>query len=185
MEIKTYSRARAAKAALQKILDMHEAVAEVSVIELGEGRYTAHAQLAPGYDMSFLEADLEGFSWQRPAAPPAEMADTAVDPAPEITEIETLTEGPVEDMAVAEIPAAGELADELDVLGVEPKAPRKPAYVAETSTVEGPTKRVWTIADSMPGATRKQVIDACREAGIAFGTARTQYQKWFTANKVG
>ncbi|MCK9513560.1 MAG: hypothetical protein M0R28_20360 [Pigmentiphaga sp.] len=167
---------------------MHEAEDfEVQTFLVEEGRFSADVIFA-AYPAPELVDDLSAagfnFGWD-PAGAPAEMADTAVDPAPEITEIETLTEGPVEDMTAAEIPAAGGLADKLDVRGVEPKAPRKPAYVAETSTVEGPTKRVWAIADSMTGATRKQVIDACREAGIAFGTARTQYQKWFTANKVG
>lgn len=46
------------------------------------------------------------------------------------------------------------------------------------STVESPVKRVWAIADSMPDAKRKDVIAACVEEGIAFFTARTQYQKW-------
>jgi hypothetical protein len=46
------------------------------------------------------------------------------------------------------------------------------------STVESPVKRVWAIADSMPDAKRKDVIAACIEEGIAFFTARTQYQKW-------
>lgn len=46
------------------------------------------------------------------------------------------------------------------------------------STVESPVKRVWAIADSMPDAKRKDVIAACVAEGIAFFTARTQYQKW-------
>ncbi|HBP5740821.1 hypothetical protein [Pseudomonas aeruginosa] len=46
------------------------------------------------------------------------------------------------------------------------------------STVASPVKRVWAIADSMPEAKRKDVIAACVEEGIAFFTARTQYQKW-------
>lgn len=47
------------------------------------------------------------------------------------------------------------------------------------STTEKPTKKVWTIADSMPGAKRKDVIAECVRQGIAYGTARTQYQHWF------
>lgn len=161
METKTYTRARAAKAALTKILSGHEVAAEVTAIEVGDGRFTAHAEFAPGTDVDALLAeDLVGFSWRRPALAPVEA------PVEDVTKVEDLPEA-------------------LDALGVEPKSPRKPAYVAETSTAVGPTKRVWAIADSMPGATRKQVIDACREAGIAFGTARTQYQKWYKANKVG
>lgn len=51
------------------------------------------------------------------------------------------------------------------------------------STTEKPTKKVWAIADSMPGASRKDVIAACEAAGIGPGTSRTQYQAWFTAMK--
>lgn len=47
------------------------------------------------------------------------------------------------------------------------------------STAEKPTKKVWAVADSMPGAKRKDVIEACVAQGIAYGTARTQYQHWF------
>jgi len=76
-----------------------------------------------------------------------------------------------------------------DETGEEP-TPAKPAkakgekassYVAGKSVEKGATKRVWEIADSMPEAKRGEVIDACTAAGIAMGTARTQYQKWKTA----
>lgn len=173
MTIKTYSRARAAKAALIKILDMHEEVGTVNTIEVEDGRFTA--------DVHFVDIPALGLQEDLMAAGFAMYWPTAEE-AP--TEAETLIEVPVDDVTLVEVPPFEDLPEALDALGVEPKAPRKPTYVAEVSTAEGPTKRVWAIADSMPGSTRKQVIDACREAGIAFGTARTQYQKWFTANKV-
>lgn len=56
--------------------------------------------------------------------------------------------------------------------GADPLRPR-------LSTAERPTKKVWHIADSMPGAKRKEVIEECVRQGIAYGTARTQYQHWF------
>ena len=66
-----------------------------------------------------------------------------------------------------------------------PDAPEVPEEVPapvvkarNASTVESPVKRVWAIADSMPEAKRKDVIAACVAEGIAFFTARTQYQKW-------
>jgi hypothetical protein len=50
------------------------------------------------------------------------------------------------------------------------------------STVEKPTKLVWTIADEMktknPQATRKQIVEECIKRGVAYFTVRTQYQKW-------
>lgn len=64
-------------------------------------------------------------------------------------------------------------------------AKAKPAKVAKVyteksheSTIVRPCKQVWHIADSMKGSSRKEVIAACEAAGIAFFTARTQYQSW-------
>lgn len=59
-----------------------------------------------------------------------------------------------------------------ELVNVDPLKPRM-------STIVLPTKKVWDIADKMPGAKRKDVIAACVQAGIAYGTARTQYQHWF------
>lgn len=64
----------------------------------------------------------------------------------------------------------------------------KPAKVATTheikneSTTALPCKSVWAIADEMKGARRKDVIAACVEKGIAYNTARTQYQQWYQIN---
>jgi hypothetical protein len=71
--------------------------------------------------------------------------------------------------------------DAPEVQADEPQPEEAPAPVVKArnaSTVESPVKRVWAIADSMPDAKRKDVIAACVEQGIAFYTARTQYQKW-------
>jgi len=46
------------------------------------------------------------------------------------------------------------------------------------STANRPCTLVWEIADAMPGAKRKEVIEACVKAGVAYYTARTQYQQW-------
>lgn len=48
---------------------------------------------------------------------------------------------------------------------------------------DNPCKAVWDIAESMPGAKRKDILAACVEMGIAYNTARTQYQRFFTASK--
>lgn len=53
------------------------------------------------------------------------------------------------------------------------------------SSCEKPTKKVWHIADSMPKASRKDVMAECVRQGIAYGTARTQYQAWFKASQEG
>jgi hypothetical protein len=55
------------------------------------------------------------------------------------------------------------------------------------SKVESPTKLVWDIAEEMkaknPHVTRKQVIAECQVRGIAYFTARTQYQQWLTTKR--
>lgn len=73
---------------------------------------------------------------------------------------------------IANFMAQGDTAANTAAVNVDPARPRM-------STIPLPTKKVWDVADSMPGAKRKEVIEACVAAGIAYGTARTQYQHWF------
>lgn len=61
-------------------------------------------------------------------------------------------------------------------MGVDAAKPR-------ISVCERPTKKVWDIADKMPKATRKEVMEECVRQGVAYGTARTQYQAWFKASQ--
>jgi hypothetical protein len=63
-----------------------------------------------------------------------------------------------------------------------------PLPIVKKSSAESPSKLVWEIADTMtadyPKVRRCDVIRACVEKhGIATHTARTQYQRWFTAKK--
>jgi hypothetical protein len=62
-----------------------------------------------------------------------------------------------------------------------------PAGWVHKSAVEKPVNRVWAIADEMlaanPEVTRAQVQAECVKRGIASGTARTQYQAWFSARR--
>lgn len=51
------------------------------------------------------------------------------------------------------------------------------------SSIKSPVKRVWDIADSMPKASRKDVVAECIRQGVGAGTARTQYQAWFKASQ--
>lgn len=52
---------------------------------------------------------------------------------------------------------------------------------SDFSSIEKPTKKVWNIAEGMKGAKRADVIAACVAQGIAYNTARTQYQQWSQA----
>lgn len=72
------------------------------------------------------------------------------------------------------------VADAMANATMEPVSPRP-----RLSTCLGPTKRVWHIADSMPKASRKDVMAECIRQGVAYGTARTQYQAWFKASQEG
>lgn len=69
-------------------------------------------------------------------------------------------------------------------LSVPPPARSGKANVSR-STVENPVKLVHSIAASMhaadPNVTRKSIIAACEQVGIATHTAKTQYQIWRTA----
>lgn len=55
--------------------------------------------------------------------------------------------------------------------------------ILRKSEIESPCFVVWDTADKMIGARRKDVIAACVAKGVAFYTARTQYQLWLTAVK--
>lgn len=59
--------------------------------------------------------------------------------------------------------------------------------IKRKSDIARPTKAVWHIADEMfaanPQVRRKDVIAECVRRGIAFYTARTQYQLWLAAKK--
>lgn len=56
-------------------------------------------------------------------------------------------------------------------------------HYTNKSTVDGAVQVVWDLCAAMPDARRKDVIAAAVEKGVAFYTARTQYQKWFKAQK--
>ena len=63
------------------------------------------------------------------------------------------------------------------------KAPRKGKAGDDQPKKDGPVAQVWLMCESMPGAPRKAVVEACVAAGINIHTAKTQYQRWFSAQK--
>lgn len=66
----------------------------------------------------------------------------------------------------------------------EPIAAKKDkAPIVHKSTIGSPCRVVWDIAEEMEGEKRKDVIAECVRKGIAFYTARTQYQKYREAVK--
>jgi len=86
--------------------------------------------------------------------------------------------------ADAEKPSA--IQDAADA-ALEPKAPTRKIEVTNESTAERPCKLVWHIVDEMkaanPEVKRKEVLAECVKRGVAFYTARTQYQQWLGVQK--
>lgn len=74
-----------------------------------------------------------------------------------------------------------------DAPEIQAEAPKGKIEITNCSTIERPTKAVWHIADEMsaanPQVRRKDVIAECVRRGIAFYTARTQYQQWLQVKK--
>lgn len=68
----------------------------------------------------------------------------------------------------------------IEVKGTKPRGEPLRHYTNK-STIDGAVAAMWALCEEMPGARRKDVIAAAVEKGIAFYTARTQYQKWFKA----
>lgn len=64
------------------------------------------------------------------------------------------------------------------------EAEKTPSAPRAKSEVESPTKLVWEVADSMPGASRNDVVDACVKRGVNKSTASTQYYRWQKARSV-
>jgi hypothetical protein len=94
--------------------------------------------------------------------------------------IEEFGEDELERFAEAQRQAADRLAN-AQAANTEPLRPR-------VSSIKLPTKKVWDIADNMyaaaaknnsPSPKRSEVIEECVRQGIAYGTARTQFQHWF------
>jgi hypothetical protein len=107
-----------------------------------------------------------------------------------------VAEEPVQEATEADIAAMEKQADEqlaaqlneeaAQAIEAPAKGKAKPE-VKHKSDIERPTKAVWHIADEMsaanPQVRRKDVIAECVRRGIAFYTARTQYQQWLSIKK--
>lgn len=174
MELKTYTRARAATAAARKALAGHaDFIVAIEPTVQGD-RFGAIAALTADAGQDIVEAVHEaGFGV---LVAPAEEHPT-----------ETVTETPVEDVlaeADADVEAAiAALEEEATPAPAKPKS----GYIRGTSTVDTPCAIVWEIASGMleanPKVTRKEIMDACMQTGVTYGTARTQYDRWRKARK--
>jgi hypothetical protein len=119
---------------------------------------------------------------------PAEMDQATLEEVQESGDLEEVQEsGDFE-----EVQESGDFEERLDAALQVADQEEKKESVAEAdviheSTVEHPCKLVWHIADEMtaanPAVRRKDVLAACVARGVAFYTARTQYQQWLGIQK--
>lgn len=115
-----------------------------------------------------------------PAIPPVPKAITPALVSAAADAIEEFGEDELERFAEEQRQAADRAANAA-IANTDPLRPR-------VSTIKFATKKVWDIADRMfaeaaknnsPAPKRKEVIEECVRNGIAYGTARTQFQHWF------
>ena len=59
------------------------------------------------------------------------------------------------------------------------KVKKETKSLPRESVISNPVKMVWEIADRMWGQRRKDIIAECVRLGIAYNTARTQYQAFY------
>ena len=171
--LKTYSRARSATAAAKKALSNIEAfISRIDYTEY-EGKFAAEVTIRSGGGKEIVDAvKAAGF------IPNLTMRAVTDDPvseilAPEITEDDD-DEPDLEDTVSEILDDMGEDVGE-PLTAVAPKG--RGGYINEVSSTMGACELARSIALQMPNAPRKEVIAACRQAGIAYGTARTQIQR--------
>ena len=180
MEIKTYTRARAAKAKARDIVvGMHEFPAGtygIETPELAEGRFAAKVvvdfaalnaiSLAAADAVALLREDLAGAGCALEVINQVAVGEDAGKTAAEVIDEE-----------IAEIRAEKTLAND--------PPPSKASYVNEASTFGGVVSYCREVIPQLAakGMTRKAVIEELRNRGVAYGTARTQYQHWFASRK--
>lgn len=185
MEIKTYTRARAAKAKARDIVGgMHEfpeGAYEIETPELAEGRFTAKVvvdfavlsamSIAAADAIDLLREDLTGAGLVFEVVNQVEVGEDAGKTAAEVLDEE-----------IAEIRAEKTLAQ---VENPSDPLPGKASYVNEASTFGGVVSYCREVIPQLAakGMTRKAVIEELRNRGAAYGTARTQYQQWFASRR--
>ena len=59
------------------------------------------------------------------------------------------------------------------------KVKKETKSLPRESVIDNPVKMVWEIADRLWGQRRKDIIEECVRLGIAYNTARTQYQAFY------
>lgn len=174
MTIKTFSRARTAVAAARKFLEEAGLEAFVDSMEGFEsgsepGRFGARVTLKSGAGREIENSIIaKGFGVAIKVRKDEPVVVAEATPVSEIP-LPPIEEGEAEPQEEAK-PAA-----------------RKTAYIHGTSEMKGACRLVHETASQMvkenPQATRKEVIAACVAKGVAFGTARTQYQAWKSGKK--
>lgn len=178
-------------------------LAELNAFRAAEGK-AAFADWRPARHLPMLNAYRE----TAPAAGPAAHQANAVDSFEATTEeLAAQQVRPVDEVVVetevkpqvdilAKLQAENEKANEKIVARkadkpakvAKEKAPKGKSYKEaaryDKSAIESPVKFVHSFLDANPGLSRKDaVITLTEQHGVNYSTARTQYQKWFSARK--
>jgi hypothetical protein len=86
-------------------------------------------------------------------------------------------------LAVAAKPAIRRKAVSSNASGANRGDDVEPCAILRKSTLANPVQVVWETCEAMRDQRRKDVVEACIKKGVAFYTARTQYQLWKSAGK--
>lgn len=170
-----------------------ELLAELNAFRANEGK-AAFADWRPARHIPMLETYRAAKPADNFEATTEELAAQQVRPADEVV-VETEVKPQVD--ILAKLQAENEKANEKIVARKEDKpakvakekAPKGKSYKEaaryDKSAIESPVKFVHSFLDANPGLSRKDAVIALTEQhGVNYSTARTQYQKWFSARKV-
>jgi cation transport regulator ChaB len=113
-----------------------------------------------------------------------------VDPAPHIEQIDgkwgfdpDRVEEPI--IVQEEVPHVLHLIPEEPAIEASAEEVEKALAPRHKSQVEGAVKAAWDFFSAHPDLRRKDAVAGVVAIGVAFYTARTQYQKWFAARRAG
>lgn len=208
MTVKTYSRARTAKAAALKILAMHEVpeatynlVIEEPTLDRFSAKVEFHQIPEEGVQDDLTAAGITTALLDNPVAKEpailelnpgsADVAYPAPAPVQEDEKAWTaegqalLNQQAQAAREAAEAAAAQALLDEEAAMlaTLKPAKPQRAASEVKAPKGQGVVATAWAVFGDNPGLSRKDAVAAAVALGINPATARTQYQKWYTANK--
>lgn len=153
------------------------------------------AAKAAGQPEALISADAHGYYFETPVSAKAPAAKKTAKPATKESTDYEVSRGLTAEQK-AELAKLEEEAIERGDITSKPTEFEKgagdfPTLIVRKSVVKHPVEQAWDLFDTLRADAdksgqklrRKDAIAAAVKGGIAFYTARTQYQSWKTANK--